>query len=182
MRQALLLCTGLLMLACQPSGDGPTHRSPASGALPAMMPHPAFVERLAGGFTLPDTSGVAIEGVETGLAGLTWLLERIAADTQTAMPMLDGEDGVIRLSIVREEQMPPEAQGARVAEAYELRVDTTGIRIEAAAPAGLYYGLTTLSQLFAGSRSLPALRIVDRPRFQWRGLMLDSARHMQSVA
>ena len=182
MRQALLLCTGLLMLACQPSGDGPTHRSPASDALPAMMPHPAFVERLAGGFTLPDTSGVAIEGVETGLAGLTWLLERIAADTQTAMPILDGEDGVIRLSIVGDEQMPPEAQGARVAEAYELRVDTTGIRIEAAAPAGLYYGLTTLSQLFAGGRSIPALRIVDRPRFQWRGLMLDSARHMQSVA
>ena len=151
-------------------------------ALPALIPNPALVERLAGGFTLPATSGVAIEGVESGRAGLTWLLKRIAADTQTAMPLRDGRDAVIRLSIVGPEHMPAEARGARAGEAYELRVDATGVRIEAAAPAGLYYGLTTLSQLLAGGRSIAALRIVDRPRFPWRGLMLDSARHMQSVA
>ena len=157
--------------------------APASDApAPALIPNPALVERLAGAFTLPATSGVTIEGVESGRAGLTWLLKRIAADTQTAMPVRDGEGGAIRLSIVGEEQMPPEARGARAGEAYELRVDATGVRIRAAAPAGLYYGLATLSQLLAGGRSIAALRIVDRPRFPWRGLMLDSARHMQSVA
>ena len=181
------LCAALLASACHgvlreaPSTD-PAPDAPAPDTLPALIPNPALVERLAGVFTLPAISGVTIEGVENGRAGLTWLLKRIAADTQTAMPVLDGEGGVIRLSIAGEEQMPPEARGARAGEAYELRVDKTGIRIKAAASAGLYYGVTTLSQLFAGGRSIPALRIVDQPRFQWRGLMLDSARHMQSVA
>ena len=180
------LCAALLASAChgELSRDDPSTAPDALVAdpLPALIPNPALVERRAGGFTLPATSGVAIEGVDTARAGLTWLLERIAADTQTAMPLRDGQNAVIRLSIVSDEQMPLEARGARAGEAYELRVDATGVRIRAAAPAGLYYGLTTLSQLLAGGRSIAALRIVDRPRFPWRGLMLDSARHMQSVA
>ena len=186
------LCAALLASACQFNDSWPDHPASAdpapypapaaAAALPAIIPNPALIERRAGAFTLPATSGVTIEGVETGLAGLTWLLKRIAADTQTAMPVLDGQEGVIRLAIVAAGQMPAEARGARLGEAYELRVDKTGIRIEAAAPAGLYYGLTTLAQLLAEGRSIAALRIVDQPRFQWRGLMLDSARHMQSVA
>ena len=202
MRRAFLLCTVSLAFACHSGGDNSVGRSidgsidpspdqstdratePALVALdplPAMIPNPAVVERQAGVFTLPETSGVTIEGVETGLAGLTWLLDRIAADTQTAMLMAKETDSAIRLTIVATEQMPAATQGERVDEAYELSVDKTGIRIEAVTPAGLYYGLTTLSQLFAGGRSIPKLRIVDQPRFQWRGLMLDSARHMQSV-
>ena len=181
------LCAALLASACHGElllREAPSTAPdvPAPDLLPALIPNPALVERLAGMFTLPATSGVAIEGVDSGRAGLTWLLERIAADTQTAMPLRDGEGAVIRLSIAGPEHLPPEAQGARAGEAYELRVDATGIQIRAAAPAGLYYGLTTLSQLLAGGRSIAALRIVDRPRFPWRGLMLDSARHMQSVA
>lgn len=183
MRRAFPLCAALLASACQ--FNAPLHDDPApvaATALPAIIPNPTLIERRAGMFALPAVSGVTIEGAETGLAGLTWLIRRIAADTQTAMPLLDGQAGVIRLAIVEAGQMPAEARGARLGEAYELRVDKTGIRIEAAAPAGLYYGLTTLAQLLAGGRSIPALRIVDQPRFQWRGLMLDSARHMQSVA
>jgi len=43
-------------------------------------------------------------------------------------------------------------------------------------PAGLVYGSQTVRQLLA-SRPIPLLRLVDRPRFPWRGLMLDEARH-----
>jgi len=202
MRRAFLLCTVSLAFACHSgddnsvgrSIDGSIDRSPdqstdratepalvALDPLPAMIPNPVFVEWQAGVFTLPDTSGVTIEGVEASLAGLIWLLERIAADTRTAMPPAKEKDAVIHLTIVAAEQMPAKTQGERVNEAYELSIDETGIRIEAVTPAGLYYGLTTLSQLSAGGRSIPKLRIVDQPRFQWRGLMLDSARHMQSV-
>lgn len=72
-------------------------------------------------------------------------------------------------------------------EGYTLDVTPQGIRVSARDDAGLFYGAMTLAQLLApdenrGAVSVPAMHIVDRPRFVWRGLMLDSVRHMQSVA
>lgn len=80
--------------------------------------------------------------------------------------------------------------GAEVAQrgGYSLEVSPAGIRVVARTPAGLYYGGVTLWQLLTpnGDRKtrveIPALHITDWPRFVWRGLMLDSARHFQSVA
>jgi hexosaminidase len=65
-------------------------------------------------------------------------------------------------------------------------VSPNGVRITAHTPAGLLYGAVTLWQLttaypqVGGLVDLPALKITDAPRFAWRGLMLDSARHFQS--
>lgn len=75
-------------------------------------------------------------------------------------------------------------------EGYRLEVTAQGVRIEVASPAGAFYGCQTLRQLLpreierekpaAGVVwSVPLVRIVDRPRFSWRGMMLDSARHFQ---
>ncbi|TLY70670.1 MAG: beta-hexosaminidase, partial [Gammaproteobacteria bacterium] len=53
-------------------------------------------------------------------------------------------------------------------------------------PRGLLYGTVTLWELctadggHSGAINVPAMRISDTPRFAWRGLMLDSARHYQS--
>jgi hexosaminidase len=72
------------------------------------------------------------------------------------------------------------------AEGYTLDVSPQGIRVTARDDAGLFYGAVTLWQLLTpdeqhGAVSVPALHIDDQPRFAWRGLMLDSARHFQSV-
>jgi len=61
-------------------------------------------------------------------------------------------------------------------EGYELQVTPTLITVCAPTPAGLFYGSQTVQQLLAGGR-VPAMRVADRPRFRWRGLMLDEARH-----
>ena len=72
-------------------------------------------------------------------------------------------------------------------EAYSIDIDARGVRVRAPDSKGLYYGAVTLWQLLtsgdpaAASVRLPALRIDDAPRFAWRGLMLDSARHFWSV-
>ncbi|WP_396656589.1 family 20 glycosylhydrolase [Microbacterium sp.] len=69
-------------------------------------------------------------------------------------------------------------------ESYRLRVDGTGIEITAADEAGLFYAVQTLEQLqtFHGdSWSIPAVEIADAPRFGYRGLMLDVARHFFDV-
>jgi hexosaminidase len=73
-------------------------------------------------------------------------------------------------------------------EGYALRAGPGGVRIVALRPAGLFFGGVTLRQLLpAGAwRSAPAggpaptvpsVEILDRPRFFWRGLLLDPARH-----
>jgi hexosaminidase len=64
-------------------------------------------------------------------------------------------------------------------EGYRLRVTADGARIDAATPEGLFRGAHTLLQLVPvdGPRILPSVEIEDRPRFPWRGAMLDVARH-----
>jgi hexosaminidase len=75
--------------------------------------------------------------------------------------------------------------GAADSEAYRLTIGDRRVRIEASSDAGLLYGAVTLWQLMTaepgrGAVTLPSLAIDDKPRFAWRGLLLDSARHMQS--
>jgi len=75
-------------------------------------------------------------------------------------------------------------------EGYSLRVTKTGVFLTAADPAGIFYGLQTLRQLLPpqieskeekfggnGKWGLPVVTVTDYPRFGWRGLMLDVARH-----
>lgn len=74
------------------------------------------------------------------------------------------------------------------AEGYELRVTPDGIVIRAATSAGLFYGAQTLLQLLPPqifsakpasgvAWTIPCVEIEDKPRFAWRGLMLDISRH-----
>ncbi len=65
-------------------------------------------------------------------------------------------------------------------ESYSLSVDASGVDIRAATDLGILRGLATLTQLPRATDqawTLPCLRIQDSPRFAWRGLMLDVARH-----
>ena len=79
-------------------------------------------------------------------------------------------------------------------EGYELTIADGGVQLRASAPAGLFYGVQTIRQLlpywdeyeavmFRKTQpvSLPALHVVDAPRFAWRGAMLDVARHFFTV-
>jgi hexosaminidase len=69
------------------------------------------------------------------------------------------------------------------AEGYELTVAPSSVKLVAASPAGLFHGVQTLRQLLPvqGPRRIGTVHIRDRPRFAWRGAMLDVARHFRSV-
>jgi hexosaminidase len=67
-------------------------------------------------------------------------------------------------------------------EGYALEVSAvSGAVIRASSDAGEFYARQTLGQLTAADGSLPCVSIRDSPRFPWRGLMLDSSRHFQTV-
>nr|WP_307831981.1 beta-N-acetylhexosaminidase [Prauserella cavernicola] len=78
--------------------------------------------------------------------------------------------------------------GADVGEqGYQLDVAKSGITVRAETPEGLFAGVQTLRQLlpaqveadqtFSRTWTVPGGRIVDEPRFEYRGAMLDLARH-----
>jgi hexosaminidase len=78
------------------------------------------------------------------------------------------------------------ASGTGGPETYALKITPSRIQVSATASAGLFYGATSLWQLIpTGSAQngaqLDAVSISDGPRLAWRGLMLDSVRHFQSV-
>uniref|UniRef100_UPI002C2D0BED beta-N-acetylhexosaminidase n=1 Tax=Povalibacter sp. TaxID=1962978 RepID=UPI002C2D0BED len=77
------------------------------------------------------------------------------------------------------------AGGSAGQEDYSLTLSPERIVVSAGNSRGLFYGAVTLWQLMtpgdaAQTIAVPAVTIHDSPRFAWRGLMLDSARHFQS--
>lgn len=66
------------------------------------------------------------------------------------------------------------------AEGYRLTVGKDTVTLSAPSVQGVFYGLQTLCQLDSGG-VIPNVEIIDRPRFAYRGLMIDCSRHFWSV-
>lgn len=140
--------------------------------LPPVVPAPASIEASAGApFVLYD--GVLVTGETDAAAALRRLLEARTGLT-AAGPDEPGADTRIDVRIT--------PGGAP--ESYRIAVDAASVVITGADAAGAFYGVQTLGQLIArdGERwVIPALEIADVPRFAYRGVMLDVARHFQTV-
>jgi len=155
--------------------------SPAAAA--AVTPVPAEVQARSGEFTVADGTRIS---VPRGDRAARRTAEILADLTKRA----DGP----RLVVVQGGPMRGAIALGRGAvrlsgrEAYAIEAGPTGVTITAPQDAGLFYGAMTVWQLLTEPRSgvgpvqVPALAIQDAPRFGWRGLMLDSARHYQSPA
>jgi len=96
----------------------------------------------------------------------------------------DGGAGVIELRLTTDPAhlpVPPGVAPALATEAYRLAVDARRIVVTALDATGLLRGLATLEQLArpagADGVSFAPVLVVDHPRYAWRGLCLDLARH-----
>ena len=81
---------------------------------------------------------------------------------------------------VHTERASKEVQELGEDESYTLEVTADGAKIEAANPLGAMHGLQTFLQLVTVGPDgfvAPAVKIEDKPRFAWRGLMIDVSRH-----
>ena len=69
-------------------------------------------------------------------------------------------------------------------ESYSLEITDQQARLAAPTVVGALRGLETFLQLLRGDREgfyLPGIRIQDQPRFPWRGLLIDVARHFETM-
>ncbi|MFC3551920.1 family 20 glycosylhydrolase [Lysobacter cavernae] len=158
--------------------QAPVSAAPAIAPL-SLIPRPARLERGPGQLTLTPTtallaSDAQAEAVARTFADLLVTGGKPKLQTAIAAPA----SGAIAFVL--------DAQFAGASpEAYRLEVKPEGARVVARTPAGLFNGAMTLWQLAtldpAATAAIPTVTIDDAPRFGWRGFMLDSARHFQSV-
>jgi len=163
---------GWAMLLCSSTAAAQT-----SDPLP-LTPLPQSIVRGTGGFTVLD--GAAI-GTAPGDAGAETAARILAAHVKVERGLtLTPHEGSGTITLTRDASV-------RGDEAYRLVVDAQGIRISASGDRGLLYGAMTIAQLLSPDRAfgqpvrVPAVTIEDAPRFGWRGLMLDVARHYQPI-
>ena len=141
----------------------------------SLVPLPRLVEWTQADPLLLDADTTLVVGTsaaETALGALA--AERLSLAAGRPIPLA-------------QEESPRRASGRlvfrfndEVAEGYTLTVDSEGALVEAATVESLVHGLATLRQVFgpgSDATSIPAVRIEDAPRFGWRGLSLDIARH-----
>ena len=105
-----------------------------------------------------------------------------ALSRQTGIFFLSGDKTEASLVVACARAGDPQKLGED--ESYRLQVSASGARIEAPTSLGAMHGLQTFLQLVRiGPQGLaaPALTIEDRPRFPWRGLMIDASRHFMPV-
>lgn len=173
---SLILFTALL-------SGGVCAETPSTSAI---IPQPKSLTRLDGAFTVASDCVIATDAAskETG----DFLAERLRKATgypvHTAVQQ-GGEQKFPSSVIVLTTENAKAGLGA---EGYEVQVTPTSVIIRAPAQAGLFYGVQTVMQLLPPEIyssnivkgvdwRLPCVQIEDVPRFQWRGLMLDVARH-----
>ncbi len=152
-----------------------------------LMPWPQKIELKSGNFALNSSFKVNVTGQPNS---------RIFVATSNFLRRLDGRTGLFfKQGFVTSTNEYPNAQlqincvkagkiGLYEDESYQLTIQSNTISINASSDLGAMHGLETLLQLLqnnATSFYFPNVTITDMPRFTWRGLMIDAARHFQPV-
>jgi hexosaminidase len=155
-----------------------------------VIPTPSRLDPNGAQFEFRSGTRIAFAG-----AGLEPIVERFRADVRRRTGLrLEATraspgwaEAGVRIELARAEEpvawpigLSPTADGP-ADERYSLSIDAHGVVLRAAEPVGIARGLTTLVQLVAttpsgDARTVQGVRIVDGPRFGWRGLSFDVVR------
>jgi hexosaminidase len=154
----------------------------AHSSEPHLMPWPAKLTPGTGALAIDHTFAIATSGCSDSRlqSAITRLRVRIGRMTG------------IQFAPTQHATLSVECRGAGAAnptlgedESYRLEVTTAAARLTADTVTGALRGLETFAQLVTPSDQgfeVPAVQIEDRPRFAWRGLMIDVCRHWMPPA
>ncbi|MFW0716343.1 beta-N-acetylhexosaminidase [Pedobacter sp. N23S346] len=161
-------------------GDAETAISQAQIAI---IPEPVSLMKKAGSFTLPENVSIQATKGEGLQQSVAFLSERITTATGKFVSTVSSANHPT-IKLILNTQNDPKLG----LEGYKLNVNTTQIVITANKPAGIFWGVQSLIQLFPAAIEskelvdnvkwkLPCVDVVDYPKLGWRGLMFDVARH-----
>lgn len=150
------------------------------------MPMPSKVDTAADALAIDGKFTAAVTGITDARldAALTRFLARISRQTGIfAIAVKAIADGPVILRVECAAR-GPEYPTLGEDESYRLDVSPDGAIIKSATVDGALHGLATFAQLIGPGATgfrVPGIHIQDSPRFPWRGLMLDAARHWMPV-
>jgi len=155
---------------------------------PSLMPLPASMQASSGGALLitPSFTVVAKTSSDPRLRSVAEIflgdLRRHTGMLQTNFHIASAsEAGQLEIQSAAASKNP---QQLGEDESYSLTVTSSKAELKAPTTLGVMRGLQTFLQLIKVSPqgfAVPAVTIEDKPRFAWRGLMIDSSRHFMPV-
>ena len=182
----------VLMAACARAPRARTSATTETEAGRGLLPAPVSLERSAGAFPIGPGIVIVAPADTTAIRIARQIAEMIRRATGVLPGILSSAEGAASGRIVL--SLDTASGGSAGDEAYDLTIGPTEVTLKASGPAGLFYGAQTIRQLLpywarvpkrsisrSRARSACRLHIADRPRFGWRGAMLDVARHFFSV-
>jgi len=180
----LLICCCVAALL---SYSQPLEQSQTAEKRIAIIPEPVSLKQGSGSYTLPDRLTIWASDEKASRSAVRLLQYKLTTAAGIQVAVSGGAAAADRSSAIKLllNASPDEAIGQ---EGYRLSVAASGISIAANQPAGLYYGVQSLLQLLPKeiesaqlvkgiAWKAPLADIIDYPRFGWRGVMLDVARH-----
>jgi len=179
MKKIIILILSLTAISCGKDYDTYQNVENTEEDYP-IIPKPLDLQIQKGRFLVDENTYVsAPEELKNEANYLVQMLSTATGDTVPLKQDQSGERGIF-LKLVDSIQNE---------EGYMLNVSYESIEILGATPAGIFYGLQSLRQLIpaetetdpVGELTIPAVKIVDEPRYIYRGMHLDVARHMFPV-
>jgi hexosaminidase len=170
---ALFSLTLLLMVATTAHGQSTTDLN--------VMPLPSKVQMGSGSLKIDGAFAVAFTGVKEvrlDRAGLRFM-DTLHHRTGLVFVHPATDPSHATLVVTTDHESKP-VQEVGEDESYSLEVTSSGAKLHATTSLGTLRGLQTFLQLVAitpDGFAAPAIRVEDQPRFPWRGLMIDVARH-----
>jgi hexosaminidase len=164
------------------ANSNPSERSNSTLAL---MPIPSSIRVMPGRLSLDSTFILSEQGYtdERQEKAIDRTLHRLEARANLAVPRKHERNRKAKL-VIRTDAPGMKIQGIEEDESYTLEINSQQAVLHAHTVVGTLRGLETLIQLLDADRDgffFPLVHIEDKPRFPWRGLLLDVSRHWEPV-
>jgi hexosaminidase len=181
---ATILATLTAVSAASSPATAPTSAAPAFAN--TLMPQPSQLSVQEGRLAITPSFTAGTDRFRDARLddAIGRSLDRIRTQTATSVSTAVAAGKATATLVVSIEGPGDAVQTVDEDESYSLDVTPFGARLRAATVVGAIHGLETLQQLIQSDMNsyfVPVVSIRDTPRFRWRGLMIDCARHFIPV-